>query len=172
MKGLVGQSNCESITYSRLLRVDQVAPLVFEPVNCRFRSRHASHSATATHTRSATQVNLPVFSSDHSTNTHYIYLERIKSRVKLIIFIKLTKYSCFSLNCFHEYDYKLNFCSYLETNCEMASASPWELQRPRSFFHKDLCVDSQLWDEADTHLDVQVTLVEHFHVEFCKFKNK
>ena len=39
---------CEWITYSRLLRVDQVmAPPVSEPVNYRSRSRLAYHSATA-----------------------------------------------------------------------------------------------------------------------------
>ena len=42
-------SECEWITYSRLVRVDQVAPPVFEPVNNRFRRRRANHSATAPH---------------------------------------------------------------------------------------------------------------------------
>ena len=42
-------SECEWITYSGLLRVDQLAPPVFEPVNNRFRSRRANHSATAPH---------------------------------------------------------------------------------------------------------------------------
>ena len=43
-------SKCKWITYSRLLRVDQVAPPVFKPVNYRFKSWCANHLATAPHT--------------------------------------------------------------------------------------------------------------------------
>ena len=47
MKALVGLSECELITHSRLLRVDQVAPPVSEPVDCWFWSRQANHSIIA-----------------------------------------------------------------------------------------------------------------------------
>ena len=42
-------SKCEWLTYSRLLRVDQVVPPVSEPVNYRLWTRRANHSATAPH---------------------------------------------------------------------------------------------------------------------------
>jgi len=47
MKGLVGLTKCEYITYSRLLRVEKVAPLGFKPATYRSRSRYANHTATA-----------------------------------------------------------------------------------------------------------------------------
>jgi len=49
MKGLVGLSKCEWITYSMLLRVEKVSLPGFEPATYRSRSRHANHSATAPH---------------------------------------------------------------------------------------------------------------------------
>jgi len=49
MKGLVGLSKCEWITYSRILRVEIVSPPGFEPATYRSRSRHTNHSATAPH---------------------------------------------------------------------------------------------------------------------------
>jgi len=49
MKGLVGLSKCEWKTYWRLLRVEKVSPPGFEPATYKFRSRHANHSATASH---------------------------------------------------------------------------------------------------------------------------
>jgi len=49
MKGLVGLSKCEWITYSRLLRVEKDSPPGFEPATYRSRSRHTNHSAAASH---------------------------------------------------------------------------------------------------------------------------
>jgi len=49
MKGLVGLSKCEWITYSSLLCVEKVSPPGFEHTTYRSRSRHANHSATAPH---------------------------------------------------------------------------------------------------------------------------
>jgi len=47
MKGLVGISNCEVITYSRLLRVNYVTMPRFEPATYWSINRHVNHSATA-----------------------------------------------------------------------------------------------------------------------------
>jgi len=49
MKGLAGLSKCEWITYSRLLRVEKVAPLTFEHEPYKSKNRHANHSATSAH---------------------------------------------------------------------------------------------------------------------------
>ena len=63
-------SKCEWITYSRLLRVDQVAPPAFEPVNNRFRSRRANHSATAPHNGSLRPTHRPMPKWPTSLLTH------------------------------------------------------------------------------------------------------
>jgi len=56
MKGLLGLSKCEWVTYSRTIRVEIVPPPGIEPATNKSKNRHAHHSATAPQFHSELQI--------------------------------------------------------------------------------------------------------------------
>jgi len=60
MKGLVSLSKCEWLTYSKLLRVEKVAPPGFEPATYISRNEQVNYSATAPQHRELSNVRIRV----------------------------------------------------------------------------------------------------------------